>query len=635
MSKLQLRPTLERLIAEYHVNRALRPYRRAQKCLIVLAPPLGVGEYSWKEAAIEWSAAGECDDIDPLFRRQETALVLGYDALEDVKSHGRRFICIVNHEDRAHLLHPSVAAADAIIKIDTLDPALVRRAVKESLDRDISLVDAEKLATLPCKRRRLISNAGRALDKTIANLADAHAKALAEEEAEKAEKSAKKSVVRPKPAAGPHLEDLHGYGEAKSWGLELARDLADYKSGSIQWDDVDNGLLLSGPPGVGKTTFASALAQTCGIRLVTGSYATWQSHGHQGDMLKAMHRTFEDAHKASPCVLLIDEIDSFVDREAADDKSYMRGVVNGLLELLDGAGGRKGIVVIGACNNPKVIDPALRRAGRLDRHIEISLPDEPARIHILRQHLNVDLDLRPIIRRTEGMSGADLERVARDARRLARRERVDIGHRHVAAALPKRVKRSDEAKRVIALHELGHAVVNEVLQVDRLIDISISPDFDPAAGAQSAGVTNLDLKPLLRRDRDYFAARLCVVLAGMAAEQVFLGSHGDGVIEDLRGGSNLATYTLVGLGMGGTLVASGGYSEDDLQSLRRYDARIAQRVDEMLQDALARARGICEQYRDVIEYLADGLVRSCRLDGSVVTEAVRRHRAPAQLSLAV
>src|SRR5690606_1515040 len=106
--------------------------------------------------------------------------------------------------------------------------------------------------------------------------------------------------------SAPLLEDLSGYGEASTWAQELKHDLADYAAKDITWDDVDRGILLSGAPGTGKTTFALALARSCGIPLVTGSVAQWQSKGHLGDLLKAMRAAFKEAIEKAPSILLID-----------------------------------------------------------------------------------------------------------------------------------------------------------------------------------------------------------------------------------------------------------------------------------------------------------------------------------------
>ncbi len=132
------------------------------------------------------------------------------------------------------------------------------------------------------------------------------------------------------------LEELHGYGEARQWGLELARDLTRYRRGEIAWTDVEPGLLLSGPTGVGKTRFAQALCDHLWRALIHGSYARWQSAGHQGEMLAAMREAFEMAKAAAPAILLIDELDSFESRATEDSHSrtYTRQVVNGFLECL-------------------------------------------------------------------------------------------------------------------------------------------------------------------------------------------------------------------------------------------------------------------------------------------------------------
>ncbi len=225
---------------------------------------------------------------------------------------------------------------------------------------------------------------------------------------------------------GPRgLARVPGMGAALEWAEALAADLASYKAGRLPWANVDKGALLVGPPGTGKTSFARALAEECGVPLILASHAAWQAQGHQGDMLKAMRASFAEARGSAPSILFIDEVDSFPDRQAVahEHGGYTVQVVNGLLAEMDGALSRDGVVVIGACNNPGLVDPALKRAGRLDRIIEIGLPDFQGRVDILRVHLSRDLlngDLGQAARLAEGMSGAELEKAVREARRAAR-----------------------------------------------------------------------------------------------------------------------------------------------------------------------------------------------------------------------
>jgi len=268
----------------------------------------------------------------------------------------------------------------------------------------------------------------------------------------------------------PTLDDLHGLGEAAERGRSLARDLADYQAGRIPWSDVDPGMLVSGPTGTGKTTFARALANTCGLNLHAHSLARWQSRGHMGDLLKAMRAAFDAAKRDAPCILFIDELDSFGDRERLSGKNenYEREVINGFLECLDGIGGREGVVVIGATNHPDLIDPAIRRPGRLDRHVVIPLPDLEARKGILRHHLRdalPDTDLTDAADRLEGASGAVIEQAVRDARRRARTDRRAMVNEDLLASLPKRVRLTDASFRRACVHEAGHAVVGYLLAV--------------------------------------------------------------------------------------------------------------------------------------------------------------------------
>ncbi|TWB41196.1 AAA family ATPase [Nitrospirillum pindoramense] len=231
--------------------------------------------------------------------------------------------------------------------------------------------------------------------------------------------------------AGPTLDQLAGMDEAVAWGRQLAEDLADYRAGRIGWDAVEHGVVLAGPPGTGKTTFAAALARSCGVPLILGSHASWQAAGHQGEMLKAMNATFAEAAEASPCILFIDEIDGFTSRTASShgyNSTYQRQIVNALLEHLDGVEGRQGVVVVGATNMPEVVEPALLRPGRLERVITIPVPDTAALIGIFRHHLGTDLpgaDLFQVaaIAATGGATGAHVTQWVRGARRVARKAR--------------------------------------------------------------------------------------------------------------------------------------------------------------------------------------------------------------------
>ena len=435
----------------------------------------------------------------------------------------------------------------------------------------------------------------------------------------------------------PTLADLHGLGAAGIWGEALVADLRDYRARRLPWSAVDRGLLITGAPGTGKTTFAKALAKAAGVHFIATSYSDWQSsgEGHLGNVTKAIRSVFAEARRHRPCILFIDEIDSLPAR-GADDRhdTWFRACVNTLLaEFTDD---REGLVILAASNfSPgsalrPTLDPALVRAGRLDRHIEIPLPDVPALIGIFRLHLGVDLagvDLRPAALAARGRTGADVERFVREARRAARKgARTMVLQDLLDAAGSNEASLSPDARRRIAYHEAGHAVVTLSLGLAQPVAISI----EGGGGAAENEITSSQALT-----RGHCLDLLTLLLAGRAAEILAFGepTAGAGGADgsDLDRATQLALRleTSYGLGQLGP-VAVTAFTARDL--LIMPDLRNA--VRRTLEAAEAKALELLTANRLSLDALAQALFTSGYLDRveiDVVLAAapLRRQQAPA------
>lgn len=428
---------------------------------------------------------------------------------------------------------------------------------------------------------------------------------------------------------GPSLADLSGFGPASDWGLELARDLDDYKAGLIRWDDIDIGALISGPPGTGKTLFAKALARTCGVPLIVSSPAHWQASGYLNDTLNAMRETFREARSKGTAILFIDELDAIGSRATnnSNNADYMRHVINTLLELLDGFERRSGIVVIGATNHPDYIDPAILRSERLGKHFVIPLPDATTRRQIFKFHAGfavpVDQEER-FAHSTSGMSGADLLQLVRDGRRNARRFGRPLEFADVASVATQLIDLPAEQMRRTAYHEAGHAIVGLELAMD-LQGITIN-DKVLANGVDSLGGAVFRMPKFPMKTRSYFLDQLCMFLAGLAAESLIFGEFTEtgGAGSDLALATALATKIEGCFGMGATLAIE-LVDEIDLARLRAGDFRLRKAVTGLLDATSTNAKTILDLRIDALHAVADTLMKTRVMSVTEVKDILKTH----------
>ncbi|MBX5195741.1 AAA family ATPase [Rhizobium sp. NZLR10] len=442
-----------------------------------------------------------------------------------------------------------------------------------------------------------------------------------------AQRLLKESRQNPRASETKRLDISKGFGEASIWALELKKDLQDWRDGKLAWSDVDKGCLLYGPPGTGKTRFAAALAAECEMHLEATTISKWQSKGDGalGDMLKAMYRTFASAKENAPCLLFLDEFDSIGDRAKFPSRhaDYSTQVVNGLLECLDGIEGREGVVVIGACNHPQRIDPALIRSGRLEKQVYFPLPNAEARAEILAFHtpsLAEHAALKEIAARLPGKSGADLERLSRDARRVARRERRAVTIDDLRGKIEPLPVMNEGYQLQIAIHEAGHALLAHALQVGKVERVEIFDNVQNfATDIDGHGVTVIEYPTLPFKTKWEMMNRIAFLLAGAAAEDVFYKDRS--TMASGSGQSDFATATEIAVEM----VTKWGFGKSpyflpgsvDVRNPSELwrDHRLRAEVSEILQTEYARARDLLSGLQHTLVMFAAELAKHKRLQG--------------------
>jgi cell division protease FtsH len=404
---------------------------------------------------------------------------------------------------------------------------------------------------------------------------------------------------------------------------------------------VPRGVLLVGPPGSGKTLLARAVAGEADVPFfsITGSEFVEMFVGVGAARVRDL---FEQARRNAPCIVFIDEIDAIgrsrggIGAIATHDEREQ--TLNQLLAEMDGFDRAAGIVLMAATNRPEILDPALLRAGRFDRQVVVDRPDLRGREAILRVHtrkakLAPSVDLAVVARRTPAMSGADLANVVNEAALAAARrhsgmiemsdfeeavDRIQLG-----LARRGRVIRDSE-KRRIAFHEAGHALVALSLEhADPVHRVTIIPRALGALGA----TLQLPTDERYVMTREELRDRICVMLAGRAAEQLACGDVSTGALDDLERATATARQMICRFGMSDVIgpIALGSpaglkYLDVPLElgATRDFSEETARRVDAALRALVEaehdRARIILEDRRSALTRIAERLLLVETLD---------------------
>lgn len=442
------------------------------------------------------------------------------------------------------------------------------------------------------------------------------------------------------------FKDVAGVEEAKDEVYELVEFLKDPKKFQKLGGRIPKGILMIGAPGTGKTLLAKAIAGEADASFfsISGSDFVEMFVGVGASRVRDM---FEQARKATPCLIFIDEIDA-VGRSRGHGlgggNDEREQTLNALLVEMDGFDTTEGIIIIAATNRPDVLDPALLRPGRFDRQITVNLPDVRGREAILKVHAkNVKLDtsvnLDVIARGTPGFSGAELANLLNEAALLAARTgKKSIGMVELEEARDKvrwgRERRSlamtDEEKKFTAWHEAGHALVSVLLEHSfPLHKVTIIPR------GQALGVTMyLPKQDILSRRKKEMLDTIAVTMAGRIAEEIISGDISTGATGDIQQATQTARSMVCHWGMSDKLgmIQYGENNEyvflgREMTRGKDYSEKIAQDIDaeikKIIDEQYQRSKNLIETHRNRLELLAHTLLEHETLDGSQVAEIVK------------
>ena len=432
--------------------------------------------------------------------------------------------------------------------------------------------------------------------------------------------------------------DVAGCDEEKEELAEIVEFLKDPKAYTSMGARIPKGVLLVGPPGTGKTLLAKAVAGEAGVQFLSISGSDFVEL-YVGVGAGRVRDLFEQAKKAAPAIIFIDEIDA-VGRQRGSGlgggHDEREQTLNQLLVEMDGFGNNEGVIVMAATNRADILDNALLRPGRFDRQVYVGLPDIRGREAILKIHsrdkqLGDDVDLNSIAKGTPGFSGADLENLMNEAALLAvRRKHRFITMEDVDEAIlkvqmgpeKKSRKMSDKAKRLTAYHESGHAVAAKFCEhVDPVHYITIIPRGP--AGGFTLFRPEEDVENFTSKEEMF--ENIVVALGGRIAEKLFLDDISTGASGDIQQASSLARDMVMRYGMserlGPILYDTSGHSifiGRDFGQTKSYSEETAAIIDEevkaIFDEAAARCEAILSEHGEQLKGLAEYLLVNETID---------------------
>ena len=462
----------------------------------------------------------------------------------------------------------------------------------------------------------------------------------------------KARMAEPESAVAVRFEDVAGINEAKEELQEVVAFLKEPERFTAVGARIPKGVLLVGPPGTGKTLLAKAIAGEAGVPFFSMAASEFVEL-FVGVGASRVRDLFRQAKEKAPCIIFIDEIDAVGRQRGAGiggGNDEREQTLNQLLTEMDGFAENSGVILLAATNRPDVLDAALMRPGRFDRRIYVDLPDRRGREAILAVHartrpLEPEVSLADWASRTPGFSGADLSNLLNEAAILtARRERQSINDQAISDALERITMgltaaplQDNAKKRLIAYHEIGHALLATLLpKSDELDKVTLLPR---AGGVGGFARTMPDEEVLDSGliSKAYLEARMVMAMGGRAAELVVFGPSEitQGASSDLEMVSRIARemVTRYGFSSMGPLSLEGEGSEvflgrDWLRSEPHHSQKTSNRIDAEVQQlarhALDQAVSLLEPRRDLMDELVNLLIERETIEGPDFRAVVER-----------